>query len=406
LLLTRDNLTARLSEHLNKCRQIDIAVAWAADCDALEALCDFASGGKSLRAIIGIWGNATHPNALRRVQKCAQLRIATGVEGLFHPKFYLFHEPDSRIGWIGSANLTRGGFGQNEELVFEFSDENGKASKWFDDCWESLGDDEECRNTLDLYEQRWKPPTPPPRSPQPHQHEVVDGEIYKMAAGLEHWDSFVAAIIGADEYWAVQWEREAPVTAETSSWLNTITLGRAVVRRADWSKLSREDFHLLFGRADYGGLGSLGAPGHANNVFNKATRGNLQIRRTIRDALQPAIDASDAEFAQAACTFIATLNNIDGFGGAIATRFLALARPDRAISVNRGSRKRLSELTGLPPTSLAHAPRGQASSYMNLLRWFEQKDWYSNPNPRDVRERLLANARAALFDALVYDPVE
>jgi hypothetical protein len=100
------------------------------------------------------------------------------------------------------------------------------------------------------------------------------------------------------------------------------------------------------------------------------------------------------------------LEQIHGFGGALATRFLALARPDRAISVNNGSRARLSKLTGLPPTSLAHAPHGRANSYMDLLRWFEQQGWYSNPNPKDVRERLLANARAALFDALVYEPTD
>ena len=61
---------------------------WANDCDALQLLLDFADN-KSLRAIVGIWGNATHPNALRQLQACAQLRLATGV-GLFHPKFYLF----------------------------------------------------------------------------------------------------------------------------------------------------------------------------------------------------------------------------------------------------------------------------------------------------------------------------
>jgi HKD family nuclease len=405
MLLTRENLITRLREHLGGCRQIDVAVAWAADCDALEALCDFAASN-SLRAIIGIWGNATHPNALRRVQRCGQLRIATGVEGLFHPKFYLFHRSNGRIGWIGSANLTHGGFGQNEELVYEFSDENGTAAEWFDQCWNSLGDDEDSKNALDEYERRWKPPAPPPRSPQPHEREVAEGEIYEMAGGLGDWDSYAAAIVEADEYWAVQWDREAPVTGETESWLSTIMLGQAVVRRPDWSDLSREDFHLLLGRARYGLLGSMGGAGRANNVFNEATPANVKIRRTIRAALQPVIDATDANFAEAACAFITALNSIDGFGGAIATRLLALARPDRAISVNNGSRTRLAELTGLPENSLAHAPHGRARSYMDLLRWFEQRDWYTNPTPRNARERLLAGARAAIFDCFVYDPDE
>jgi len=128
MLLTHDTLSNRLDEHLKNSDRMDLAVAWAADCDALARLCEFAKNGGTLRAIVGIWGNATHPNALRSIQRCAQLRIVP--DSRFHPKFYLFHQPHHRIGWIGSANLTRGGFEQNEELIYAFSDDDGKAAQW------------------------------------------------------------------------------------------------------------------------------------------------------------------------------------------------------------------------------------------------------------------------------------
>jgi hypothetical protein len=147
----------------------------------------------------------------------------------------------------------------------------------------------------------------------------------------------------------------------------------------------------------------MGAAGRASNVFKTASRRNNEIRRTIRAALQPVIDASDDAFARRACDFIANVTAIDHFGGAIATRLLALARPDRAISVNNGSRGRLAKLTGLPNTSLGRAPHGRARSYLDLLNWFEQRPWYSDPTPTNAFERLLASARAALLDALVYE---
>jgi HKD family nuclease len=128
----------QLDQHLTRARQIDVAVAWAGDCDALDRLCAFARKGGAMRTIVGIAGNATHPNALRSIRECAQLRIPTCAERLFHPRFYLFHVDDQRIGWIGSANLTRPGFQQNDEAVFEFSDGNGKALQWFDDQWQLL----------------------------------------------------------------------------------------------------------------------------------------------------------------------------------------------------------------------------------------------------------------------------
>jgi PLD-like domain len=403
VLLTRDTLIDRLEHHLKGAHQIDVAVAWAGECDALERLCGFSGNGRSLRAIIGISGNATPPSALRSIQKCAQLRIATGTERLFHPKLYLFHLRDKRIGWIGSANLTRRGFQQNDELVFEFADDDGKTLRWFDGQWAMLGDEKDCDRTLEKYERAWKPPSRPPRTPKPYERDVEEGEIYEIAGGLTDWASFVAAIAEADEYWSIILDSENPVTGDGISWLETITRGYAVVRRRDWSELSQDDYHLLLGRNPYGLLGGMGGAGHANHVFRVANAPNLQIRRTIREALQPVIDAEGSRFAEAACNFIATVSRNEGFGGAIATRFLALARPDRAISVNRGSKAHLAELTGLPRNSLSNAPHGRAQSYLDLLQWFEQKAWYSNPTPQSGYESLLAGARAALVDAFVYE---
>lgn len=406
MILTRDNLLGRLDYHLERSNQIDVAVAWASDSDALSRLLAFGSGRGSLRTIVGISGNATHPNALRELSRCAQLRIPEGAGHLFHPKFYLFHQQRKRIGWIGSANLTRPGFQQNDELVFEFSDENEKASKWFNQLWDSLPED--CSTMLDDYVRDWQPPSLSQSTPK--EYAVVVADVYDLVGELTDWSSFVAAIAQADQYWSAADGSRQPATGkstvigESSSWLNTITLGRAVVRREDWDELTREDCDLILGRRGYGLLGSMGGAGTASSVFTKTTPENLCIRNTIRAALQPVLEANDDYFANAACEFIAVTRKFHGFAGAMATRLLALARPDRAISVNGGSEANLSRLTKLPRSSLSKPPHGGARSYKDLLRWFEQKSWYSNPNPQDVYQHLLASARAGLFDAFVYEP--
>lgn len=286
-------------------------------------------------------------------------------------------------------------------MTLQFSDKDRRASEWFDQLWDSLPAD--SSTTLDNYEQNWRPPPPAPRvSPARSGRAVRD--IYALGRGLTDWASFATAISDADRYWGTRWKRSQPVIGEVESWLNTITLGRAVVRRDDWSELTPEDHYLILGRGEYGYLGSMGFAGVANNVFAEATPQNLAIRTTIRAALDPVLAADDAHFADAAGGFIAVVNGIPGIGGGIATRLLALARPDRAISVNNASRSRLAQLTALPPSSLSSAPHGRARSYTDLLRWFEDRNWYSNPQPSDAYERLLAGARAALFDAFVYEP--
>jgi len=409
LLLTRDNLLGRLQYQLQRASSIDLAVAWASDCDALSHLLSFGESGKPLRTVVGIWGNGTHPNALHRLHKFGHLRIVTEPSRLFHPKVYLFRRSGTNsIAWIGSANLTRSAFQQNDELVHEFEDKDGAVTSWFDTLWNSLP--EEVDSIIENYETNWVPPNFGRAAATPQPKPIHD--IYAVGDQLTDWQSFVRGVEAADRFWSTTWDRPATVLGDVNSWLNTITLGHAEVIQPDWDHLSTEGRRLILGREatnngygnGYGFLGSMGGAGVANNVFRENTPENLAIRNRIRAALQPILNASDADFVEAACNFIAAVDEVNGFGGAIATRILALARPDRAISVNNGSRVHLAKLTGLPPNSLSNPPRGRANSYGDLLHWFEGQGWYSNPNPRNAYERLLADARAALFDAFVYAP--
>ncbi|MEH2539160.1 phospholipase D family protein [Bradyrhizobium sp. AZCC 1699] len=405
--LTENELIDRIKLRIGSAQQIDIAVAWASDCNALDALKCFADG-HLLRSIVGIAGNASHPNALRTLQKCSRLRIHNSTDGLFHPKLYIFHERGTRYCWVGSANLTRGGFEQNSEIVLEYEDVDGASLKWFEECWNSLGDEESSGKLLDKYERNWTPPRAPLQIAQAHNESIGTGRDQEGTFGeyVSDWNSFVAQLAEADLYWGARFNRESPITGEIDSWLETITVGQRVVLREDWTTLSKEDRYILLGRGYYGALGSMKAAGTANKVFYEDSRANLRVRQNIRDALEPCITANDERFPDLACDFIEGVSSIDGFAGGLATRFLALARPDRAISVNKGSSSRLATLTGLPRTSLAKVPRGNGGSYLKLLRWFEQQAWYSRPEPSNARERLYASARAALFDALVYEVVD
>ena len=94
MLLTESQLQSRLEKNLEFANKIDIATAWATPGSALAALEN--AVGKSeirLRAIVGISGNATDPDALERLKKIGQLRLADGNGRIFHPKVYIFRGP-------------------------------------------------------------------------------------------------------------------------------------------------------------------------------------------------------------------------------------------------------------------------------------------------------------------------
>lgn len=396
MILTQDEIMPRFRELVKQSNKIDLAVAWAWSCDALDILLDFASSrGRELRAIVGLSGNGSHPNALRDLSKSAALRIMPN-HPMFHCKCYLFETEKGLVVWIGSANLTQAGFQKNVELIHEFRDQSGKSKNWFNEIWHKL--DADPTDTIDNYSENWEPPSFSTSRSQPDSIPPAPPKIDT----LTDWRSFVQAILEADAFWEQRFD--CTVTGEFASWTNTISLGRSIAHRENWDNLSKEDASILLGLSHrYGLLGSMIGAGHAKNVFLEETTENLRIREIIRSALQPVIDASFDDFPMVASEFISKVNELDRFGSAIATRFMALAKPEYAISVNKASQNLLSEATGLPKTSLSNPEKGtRARSYTDLLNWLRAHEWYENPTPQNQFEELLSQYRAALVDPLVY----
>ena len=129
--ISGNQLLSRFKELVGQARRVDIAVAWAKPCDAVEVLARGAASGTRIRIAVGLSMNGTKPETLLRLQEFAKLRIALPRCGIFHPKFYSFRGHDGAICWVGSSNLTAGGFGGNLELVCEYDDDAGEGQRWF-----------------------------------------------------------------------------------------------------------------------------------------------------------------------------------------------------------------------------------------------------------------------------------
>ena len=397
-LLTTESLLAALEERLDVADSVDIAVAWASPSLALTALHKAANRGVKIRFVVGLDGNATDPNALRVLQECSDLRIANGANKLFHPKCYIFRCTDKpAICWVGSANFTSGGFGLNYELVHEFTD-TGYVQSWFDQFWAGLHSRAEKR--IAAYVDGWKR-SQPVRSPLPEE-SLIDHPselIREQVPG--NWNGYVAALRKCDAYWqhhGGHWT----VLGEDDSYLHTIATAGSLFQRKSWRKLSSDEVNILLAYRDeaqgaWGLLGSMRGAGTAKGAFLK----EASIRQIVRDALDPALEAeSEEEFISAAIDAIHAIGELDGFGPAIATRLITLARPDRGISVNKGSAPALAHLAKLPETTLT-----TARNYAALLRWIYRQPWYSTPRPNDSFERTIWGMRAALIDSFVYQPV-
>ena len=393
--LIKGNLLLRkFEERLGQATHADIASAWVGPCDAIEALRKNAEGGTKIRIAVGLSGNITNPSTLRSLQELAEVRIGQSPpNGIFHPKFYLFRGPEKKICWVGSANLTRKGFGVNAELIHEFDDEDGEGRKWFKHLWSGL---ERCPNqAIANYEQRYTPPQYAPRpyeGPKPERPELLDPTT---------WDSFVHGLKVRDEDCRSRKDIDGDVMGETHSYLHTITTGRDVVRRNDWKTLTQRECDILRGRdTDKGTWAFLGTMrGKAPAVFRPRNAADVrEVRNRVREQVGRVLNVGDDEIAGVAQDAVRKIGHEQGFGPAAATRLLTLARPDRLVSVNGASATLLGKFSGLKPE-----PTAQANKYDALLDWLYERPWFKEQQPDDPSKLEIWNCRAALLDAFVYD---
>lgn len=97
MFLTEKDIQSQFQKNLKFANKIDIATAWATSGKALEALENAVRKQKRpkvrLRAIVGIFGNATEPEALERLNEVGELRLVGRKGRMFHPKVYIFQRP-------------------------------------------------------------------------------------------------------------------------------------------------------------------------------------------------------------------------------------------------------------------------------------------------------------------------
>ena len=290
MFLTTSALKARFETNLARSSRVEIATAWATEGPALDLLCKAADvRGVEVRAIVGTYGNATHPEALERLCKIGTLRLAKDNGPMFHPKIYIFHGSAESCAWIGSANFTGAGFARNEEVVHETDDVAG-AVEWFARRWRACG--RLAPDAIDKYRER--------RRSQGVLRGLTgvvgranQGTKKRLALlrGADGWKGYVAALEACNESWLDEgygWS----VLGETHSYVHTIAEAGSVARSERWIGLLPQRAAMLLGLRDdregaWGLLGSLGAAGTAKQVFLQSQEPDHQrVLRQLRRSVQ------------------------------------------------------------------------------------------------------------------------
>ena len=384
MLIDPETIADRFEENLGWANKLDLVSAWATEHDGLRLLEERAEQGLRIRAIVGLWNYITEPEALRRLDRLGKLRLAGGGRR-FHPKVYLFRGRGRTVAWIGSANFTAGGFEINEEAVFE-SEDTDSVKPWLKSLWRECGRLDE--NAIDEYE-RARKKKPPPRQPLAGAGGRMTAPM-RLLEQVTDWDSYVAALRECDIWWCNRFSWS--VLGEPISWRHTIDVLRDILTRMDLADLDDHDRRRVLGLARGGGWGLLGRM--RNNSVDTVFGHNAQ---DIQEILREVAGADDDAFPDLAFEAYEWMREFDGIGEGIATRLLSLARPDRFVSVNDGSRDRLARYSGLAPRTL-----GRMDNYRKLLEIIYDKYWFRAAEPDNRLQASIWRMRAALLDCFVY----
>lgn len=216
--------------------------------------------------------------------------------------------------------------------------------------------------------------------------------------GTVSWRNYWLAIQACDCWWWWHWHDQPAwsrfsVLAPDRSWRGVITKLCPLMGR-DWSSLEESDQKRLLGLLEESDevWALLGRMRGCSPVF-----GNDATRTRIQEALKRA--AHDDAFPKIAMDAYREMLGFRQISRAVATRLLAIARPDRFVSVNSGSEEGLARYVGLAPTTLGHP-----ENYEELLRRIYRKRWFRSGEPEggSALERKVYSMRVALLDCFVY----
>jgi len=355
------------------------------------------------RVVVGLHFYQTDPDFVRAFNGAEGVRFVVSTRGVFHPKVFMFSDGEGQ--WeciIGSANLTGGGLGANDEVAVLITHEDAGAEdaqaallRAFSDYWakgRTLTDDE-----VDAYEAMW-------RRHAPERHSLAgifgpgrnDGGASAVSSGtlFKTWDAYLNEVLGESHHTA---EGRLAVLREARGFFERWgsfgampTLERK--RVAGTIVENPVPINWLW-------FGSMLAAGNFKNIVEQHPEG----LSAALDAIPLDGEVTRSHYEEYLRRFRAAFDIHGGHGGgdaaiATGTRLLAMKRPDYFVCVDSKNQLELCRAFRVKRTI------GLSEYWDSLCERIYQSAWWSAPEPEDATGSAVWRGRTALLDALFYDP--
>lgn len=405
VLATSREIDQELRRAMRRWQRYDWAIAWASWApDAVSMLLQ--QQNRIGRVVVGMHFFQTHPEFLRAFHLHENVRFVLRTDGVFHPKLFLFSDNDQN--WeciIGSANLTYGGLGQNEEVAVLISSADSGAAEArraidsaLNGYWEQgvqLTEDE-----VEAYAVMWRKQGSLRRRLASRfggagEQDADDGGVNAVATPilLKTWDVYLQDALNDKHHTA---EGRIGVLRAAREWFTT---------HDSFAEMPVQERKRIAGIAvepngsiDWLWFGSMVGAGNFKHLVIESPEG----LSAALDAIPLGGPVERNHYVDFARRFQAAFAGRRGGGdGAIATatRLLALKRPDYFVCVDSKNRRELCAAF-------------QVRVSLNLIDYWDslcerihEAAWWLAPEPNvDDASRDVWLGRAAFLDVLFYEP--
>lgn len=379
-------------------RTLSIAVAWCGNPNQTlpyKLLEDF---NGNVKAIVGIAFNHTHPDAIEWfIDIGADIRVFKDDANLFHPKVYLFRNQQRFALFIGSSNLTYGGFYTNYEtncliegITSTETDKDiasleGTLAKWNTSTFSF----KPTKRWLNGYRKRYKETSRKQRkqgvrTPPKAEDEIptlswlrnADWNIYykKVLDGLkQHEDN------GQGYHDVLDAAAREVSTPWQASYFQDIRKRRIIGG---------------FPRNQYGWLGHVGASGQFRSLLANGT--SEQWALIVKAVNTMARFTVPIPWSQ----LKTCLDSLIGLGPTMKvwSRIACIVRPDLYCTVAANSvRQNLSQTLDVPQSRF-----NGSEGYIQLIKLIHSSPWYNSEQPKNKKQFAVWKRRSAFLDAIFY----
>lgn len=396
ILVSSQSISMALQRCMRNYRHYFWSVAWAGWHGRSAVFKEFDLLARKPRCfkkiIIGTHFSQTHPQFINQFRDHDGIRFFLANDDLFHPKVYYFENDASD--WaciIGSANFTASALTRNVEVCALITSADPMSDQVREDVMSVIDRvwlDSVPGSKIDLekYTKRWKEgrkaageKATPMKKTRTRKALVIDGESTVGHLLRANWAEFRKAVTSTERF----------VDNGGNEVIEALSELHQLLRKKDYLSMSDEERKKLLGTSgNYAWLGDM----KRARIFMRDR--DMNAKRVSAALAEIPLDRKVSVTKDHYDAFLHHWRKIPHAAIGVATRLLAVRRPDVFCSVNGRSKDNLSRALGKRTISLDNY-------WDDCIGVLHQSAWWNAPRPANARQATWWDDRMALIDFLV-----